>query len=135
MTSSLGDIDDPLPLAKALRIVKRNRVLANMVRTVPLRVNGQGCWGQIDGPDLGVWLELRPRRPVRVDAVLPAAPAKGECEKPYRQTWRRYRARNVREISLLVDLRRRKVADIDTDASVFEFARVPGRPYPSCVPR
>jgi hypothetical protein len=103
-------------------------------------VSGQGRWGLIDGPDLGVWLELQLRRSVQVDALLPVAdippdaPAKGACHEPYRQTWRRYRARDVTQVSLLVDLRRRTVADIDTDASVFEIGRAPGRPLPG-LPR
>jgi hypothetical protein len=141
MTASVGDLNERLPpkvLAKAMRIVRRDRVFAGVVGAAPFRVSGQGRWGQIDGPDLGVWLELQLRQSVRVDAVLPVAdippdvPAKGECHEPYRQSWRRYRARDVTQVSLLVDLRRRTVADIDTDASVFEIGRAPGRPYPSC---
>ena len=142
MTASLGEVDEPLPrdvMTKALRIVKRDRVFADVVGAVPFRVRGQGRWGQIDGPDLGVWLELRLRRPIRVDAVLPFAdippdaPAQGDCQRPYRQTWHRYRARDVRQLSLLIDLRRRTVADINTDASVYATEPVAGRPYPSCV--
>jgi hypothetical protein len=143
MTASVGEFNEPLPgrvLAKALKIAKRDRVFADVVGDVPFRVRGKGRWGQVDGPDLGVWLELHLRRPLRVDAVLPVAdippdtPTKGECRQPYRQTWHRYRASEVTEISLLIDFRRRTVAEINTNAHVYETERAADRPYPSCRP-
>jgi hypothetical protein len=141
MTASVGEVDGPLPapvLARALSIAKRDQVFAEVVDDVPFRLSGQGRWGQADGRDLGVWLKLRLRRPLRVDAVLPVAdippdaPAMGVCRRPYRQTWLRYRAREVTEISLLIDFRRRAVADLRTNALVYDTERAAGRAYPSC---
>jgi hypothetical protein len=133
----------PLPpasaadVSRAQGIVDRNRRLDSLLGT--------------DAAPSGsfVWLTANRRRPVvvlsyrldnstRVDAVVPyavnppPAPASGDCEQPYAAGWKRLRAQHVTRVFVAVDLDKRRVADVDTDAEREVISPVSGRAFPSC---
>jgi hypothetical protein len=99
---------------------------------------GSSSWDGIDGKPLGVELRFALSRSIAVDSDLPDAvippdaPAHGTCVTPYAATWIHLRATTVTAITVLVDLRRGRVADITTNARRGIVSPVPGRPYPNC---
>jgi hypothetical protein len=78
------------------------------------------------------------KRPITLNADLPYVaippdgPAHGDCVKPYAAGERHLRASDVTALSILVDLRQKRVAEIDTDAKHGVVSPVAGKPFPSC---
>ncbi len=100
---------------------------------------GTSEWDSLDNGRVGVELRYTLARPISVDADLPDADTppdtntQGHCVYPYAATWIHLRAKNVRTVRVLVDLRGRgQVADIWTDAPKGVVSPVEGRPYPDC---
>jgi hypothetical protein len=78
------------------------------------------------------------KRPITLNSDLPYAaippdgPAHGDCLKPYAAGEEHFRASDVTTLRILVDLRQRRVAEIDTDAKHDVVSPVAGKPFPSC---
>jgi hypothetical protein len=123
---------------RALRIATRDAAFNALLRDTSHSLSASEPWGGIDGKPLGVALTYTLRRPLAVDADLPYAeippdaPAHGDCVQPYADGWLHLRAARVTVVTVLVDLRRGRVADISTNATSGEIRPLPGKPYPSC---
>lgn len=122
---------------EALSIVHADATAGRLLARSSFRLVGTDQWG-----DAATWrgaaLTFATAKPISVDADLPQAdvppdaPTKGQCERPYRQTWLHETAAHVTKLEILVDLGRRRVADITTNASSGTLAWVPGKPHPDC---
>lgn len=125
----------PEARARAIRIARANGTLRRLLRPGS-RVMAASPWSApaLDGASLTFSLP----RPVTVDADLPQAdippdaPTKGDCARPYRLTWLHEHSTGVTRLYVLVDVGRRRVADVTTNAKRGTLAWVPGRPHPSC---
>jgi hypothetical protein len=121
----------------ALTIARADPIVARLLAGSRFRVLETSQWG--DGRTLrGAELRFVTARPIGVDADLPLAdvppdaPTKGECARPYRQTWLHETAAHVTELDILVDFGKRRVADVSTNARSGTLAWVPEKPHPSC---
>lgn len=138
----VGPPSDPAPrevTREALDIAREDALIRHLAREGRAQfVRATEWWSLQDR--LGAKLEFHLRRPLDVDAILPIAdipsdsPTKGTSELPYRQTWLREQSEGVTKLSILVDLRRARVADIATNASSGRRSWVDGKPHPSCQP-
>ncbi len=139
--ASLESLDGavaPATLESAVAIARRDQSLTSAIGDVGYTIVDSGYWRR---PGLkGLALDLELRRPVRVAADLPHAdtpeegPSSGICREPYRQTWRHEESRNVTRVRLLIDLAKRRVANITTNAKVWVTSPVPGKAADSCQP-
>jgi hypothetical protein len=138
-----GDVVLPPPTpspreARAARLATRDRTLSRLLVGVSYRLVGGTDWASLDNKPIGLELRYALARPINVDADLPSADippdtlTQGHCVYPYAATWIHLSARAVRSVTVLVDLRRGRVADIWTDAARGEVSPVAGRPYPDC---
>jgi hypothetical protein len=124
--------------ARAARIASGNRPLGRLLSGVRHRPAGSSSWDSLESKPIGVELRYALDRPINVDADLPSADTppdtrtQGHCVYPYAATWIHLRAQEVRTVTVLVDLRRGRVADVWTDAPKGVVSPVPGRPYPDC---
>jgi hypothetical protein len=84
------------------------------------------------------WLRYKLKRPVAVNANLPYAvvppdaPSHGTCVSPYAAGWAHLQATGVTALWVIVDLRRREVVQISTNAKRGRVSPVAGKPYPTC---
>jgi hypothetical protein len=121
-----------------MRLARADRTLTSLLGEAAHHLVGSAPWDGIDGRPLGVDLRFAFASSIAVDTDLPDAvippdaPAHGTCVAPYTATWIHLEARRVTALSVLVDLRRGKVADITTNARRGVISPVPGRPYPNC---
>lgn len=122
-----------------MRIANADLTFKALLGRVPHSLTASQSWSTLDGKPFGVELIYMLRRPLAVDADLPYAesppdaPAHGDCVEPYAPGWLHLRAGRVTTVTVLVDFRRRRVADISTDASSGVISPVAGKPYPSCA--
>jgi hypothetical protein len=98
-----------------------------------------GNWTSVDdGKRLGANLVYRLPHAIAVDADLPYVvippdtPAGQSCPHPYARGWLHERSTGVDELGVLVDIHRRAVVAIDTNARSGTRSWVPGRPHPRC---
>jgi hypothetical protein len=123
----------------AMRIARRDASFRPFVRGRGFTLAGSRRWTRADtGAPLGVDLVVDLPREVSVDADLPYiavppdAPSHGECVFPYAHGWLHERSTGVRRLDVLVDLERRVVAKIATDAEHGTRSTISGRPHPRC---
>jgi hypothetical protein len=140
-TSSVGFPLEAVPTRRetiGIRLALADATLKPLLAKAKHRFVGSAPWDGIDDKPVGVELRFAFARPIAVDsdlpdaAIPPDAPAHGTCVTPYAASWIHLRAQKVTAISVLVDLRRERVADITTDARRGLVSPVPGRPYPNC---
>jgi hypothetical protein len=132
---------DPAPakmVQEALRVVRRDGVFRRLTANGRARLVSTSEWMGIDRRPLGARLTFSLGEPIKVDADLPIAdippdaPTKGECERPYRQTWLHESSDGVSQVRILVDLRLDRVAHIGTNARSGRRSWVEGRAHPTC---
>jgi hypothetical protein len=132
---------DPAPgmvIREALHVARRDEMFRRLAADGRPRLVGSSVWADIEGAPVGARLVFRLRRAIAVDADLPVAdvppdaPTEGDCEAPYRQTWLHEQAHGVTQLSVWVDLRQHRVAEISTNAKSGRRSWVDGRPHPSC---
>lgn len=122
----------PAERREAVAVALRGGPSARLLREAGYSLLGAAPWSQ------GASLTFALDRTIEVDADLPRAdippdaPAKGTCVRPYRQTWLHERSSGVTRLYLLVDLKRRAVADVTTDALLGRLSWVRGKPHPDC---
>jgi hypothetical protein len=128
----------------AVRIMRTSALVGQVAKPSALKVLASGRWGDARDPErkpLGVELFVRRRPPAAIDADLPyvAIPPDstmltGDCVYPYAQGWIHENSTGVSRLWILVDLRsgRRRVVEIDTNASSGTRSWVPGKPHPQC---
>lgn len=134
-----------LPAAPRGTTVEAERVIArDGMTTRLLRLGGAQepasatKWQGVDGRPLGAVLDYTLKRPITLNADLPYvaippdAPAHGDCVKPYAAGEEHFQASGVTVLQVLVDLRQKRVAEIDTDAKHGVVSPVAGKPFPSC---
>jgi len=129
----------PAATREAGRIASSNATLAGLVRRGDGRRLGTASrWTSIGSNLLGAVIGYRLRRAIAVDsdlpyvAIPPDAPAHGTCVVPYASGWAHLRGTGITALFVLVDLRRGRVVEIDTNAERGTVGPVPGKPYPTC---
>jgi hypothetical protein len=134
------DRASPPTARKAERIAGRDDTLTRLLQLGDgQRLANVGPWRVGDNPRGGAELAYKLKRPIAVNADLPYVaippdgPAHGICVSPYAPGWQHLRASGVTELSVLVDIRRGRVAEIDTNAKRGRVSPVAGKPYPSCT--
>jgi hypothetical protein len=132
---------DPAPakvVREALQVVRRDAPFRRLTADGGARLLRTSEWIAVDGTPLGAHLTFRLGEPITVESDLPVAdippdaPTEGKCERPYRQTWLHESSNDVTQLSVLVDLRLDRVADIGTNARSGRRSWVEGRAHPSC---
>ena len=140
-TSSVGLPLEAAPRARqaiGMRLALADPTLKSLLARANHHFVGSSSWDGIDGKPLGVELRFAFARSIAVDSDLPEAvippdaPAHGTCVTPYSASWIHVHAQKVTAITVLVDLRRARVADVTTNARPGIVSPVPGRPYPNC---
>jgi hypothetical protein len=97
-----------------------------------------GAWSVGNNSRGGAVVAYKLKRPIVINADLPyvAIPpdgrAHGTCVVPYAPGWEHLRAPGVTALSVLVDVGRSRVAEIDTNAKRGRISPIVGKPYPSC---
>ena len=133
------------PAAPRATTVKAERVIAGDALVTRLLLLGGGRqparvtpWRGVDGRPLGAVVDYNLERPITLNsdlpyvAIPPDGPAHGDCVKPYAAGEEHLRASHVTVLRVLVDLRKKRVAEIDTDAKHGVVSPVAGKPFPSC---
>lgn len=122
-----------------IRIALRSSVVRQLEGKARPSVAAVGDWTSIDdGSHLGGIAVLRLAAPVSVDADLPYVsipPDSAEavyCEHPYAQGWLHEQSRRVTELRVLVDVQKKQVVSVQTNATRGTRSKVPGKPYPGC---
>ena len=134
-----------LPALPRATTVKAERVVARDALVTRLLQLGGGqqsaratLWEGVDGRFLGAVVRYNLKRPITLNSDLPYAaippdgPAHGDCIKPYAAGEEHFRGTDVTVLQVLIDLRKRRVAEVDTDARGVR-SPVAGKPYPSCI--
>jgi hypothetical protein len=128
------------PIAReAERIAGTDATLTRLLQLgVGRRLANVGPWSVGHNSRGGAELAYKLKRPIMVNsdlpyvAIPPDGPAHGTCVDPYASGWEHLRASGVTELSVLVDVDRGQVAEIDTNATRGRVSPVAGKPYPSC---
>jgi hypothetical protein len=126
----------PVAARTAERIAGADATLAPLVRLgAGRRVGVVDLWSLWGSPRGGAILYYVLRRPVAASADLPYVQIPvnaASCSKPYAAGWAHLRATGVTVLQVLVDLRRARVAEIETNANRGRVSPVEGKPYPTC---
>src|SRR6266852_3697517 len=124
----------------AVKIARRDPSLKRLLAGSPPHVLQSGNWTSVsDGKRLGANLIVRLPHAIEVDADLPYVeippdtPAGEACQHPYAQGWIHERSAGVVELAVLVDVHRKAVVAINTDARSGIRSWVPRLPHPRCA--
>src|SRR4051812_11755264 len=122
LASTYGHVS-PVLARRAERIAASDATLAQLVRTGSgQRAGSISPWFVGTDRQGGAVLEYKLERRIAVNSdlpyvvITPDAPAHGTCVSPYAPGWAHLRASGVTQLSALVDLRRKSVVDIGTNA-------------------
>lgn len=139
LAQAAWDSASPTVARAAVRIAGTDATLTRLLRTGNgRRLADIGPWSVGNNSRGGAVVVYRLKRPIVVDsdlpyvAIPPDGPAHGTCVSPYAPGWEHLRASAVTELSVLVDVGRGRVAEIDTNAKRGRVSPVAGKPYPAC---
>ena len=129
-----------LPIARAAeRIADSDATLTRLVRLGDgKRLANVGTWAVGNKTRGGAEVVFKLKRPIMLNSDLPYVatppdgPAHGTCVTPYALGWEHLSASGVTELSVLVDLGRSRVVEVDTNAKRGRVSPVAGKPYPAC---